>query len=183
MGWRITQKFANTFLGRVFTNPNIVFTQEMLAPEKQDMEVYVEGIENIVETQKRVAAHYFADGSVNAACPPLKALLHIMVQGNYEGKKLDHPEVRALFDRAAVLKSEWYLKRLQTKQKRDLDFWTRATARLESYLTSGPENGFESEIRTRLVSAKENLEEVKNPSYLDNLKGTIGADPFQGQIN
>lgn len=161
LGWRITQKFANTFLGRIFTKPNIVFTPEMLAPEKQDLEVYVEGIENILETQKRVAGHYFADGSVDAACPPLKALIHIMGKGNYEGKGLGHPDVRALFDREAVLKSDWYLKRLKTKQARDIEFWS---------------------VRGQLPFAKKRLEEVKSPAYLESLKGTIGADPFDGQI-
>lgn len=183
LGYRITQKFANTFLGRVFTNPNIVFTQEMLAPEKQDLEVYVEGIENIFETQKRVAEHYFADESVESACPPLKALLYIMYKGTYEGKTLEHPDVRALFSRDAVLKSAWYLKRLKTKQNIDVRFWTKAIKHLESYLAANKtKNVFLREVEERLESAKLQLKECEAPSYLENLNGTIGADPFDGQI-
>ena len=45
--------------------------EEILKPEKQDMDMYVGGINEIVATQKRVAESYFLDGSVEAACPPL----------------------------------------------------------------------------------------------------------------
>lgn len=183
LGYRITQKFANTFLGRIFTNPNIVFTPEMLAPEKQDLEVYVEGIENILETYKRVAAHYFADGSVNAACPPLKALIHIMAHGHYEGKGLDHPEVRALFDREKVMRSEWYQKRLKTRQEHAADFWKKAAARLEVCLAS-PQYSAELkiELKKRLELAREQFAASQKPACLESLRGTIGADPFDGQI-
>ena len=46
----------------------------------------LDGVNNIVENQARVAKNYFDDGSVSMAIPPLKALLHIMVYGQYEGK-------------------------------------------------------------------------------------------------
>ena len=45
-------------------------------------------------TQKRVAKMYFDDGSVKQACPPLSALLHIMLNDEWEGKGLNHPEVQ-----------------------------------------------------------------------------------------
>ena len=81
LGYRITSKFVRNFFGRVFENPEAVFTAEMLKPELQGMDVFVDGINNIVEAQKRVAEMYFADGSIKAAAPPLKALLNIMVHG------------------------------------------------------------------------------------------------------
>ena len=97
LGNRITKKFVNTFFGRVFNHPHVVLTGEMLRPELQGLETFVEGMDNIVATQKRVAAHYFSDGSIEWACPPLKVLLHIMRDDHYEGRTLDDPEIRAMF--------------------------------------------------------------------------------------
>jgi hypothetical protein len=35
LGYRINAKFVNTFFGRVFQNPSIVFDEDMLKPELQ----------------------------------------------------------------------------------------------------------------------------------------------------
>ncbi|MBN1926033.1 MAG: hypothetical protein JW798_09365, partial [Prolixibacteraceae bacterium] len=86
LGYRITAKFASIFLGRVFENPDAIFNEEMLKPELQDMDVFVDGINNIVEAQQWVAESYFKDNSIEGACPPLKAILHFMAYGNYNGK-------------------------------------------------------------------------------------------------
>ena len=67
LGYRITAVFADRYLGRIFETPDVVFTEEILRPEKQDMEVFVSGIDAIVEAQQRVAMNYFEDGSVDAA--------------------------------------------------------------------------------------------------------------------
>ena len=104
----------------------------MLRPEKQDLAQFAAGVDAIVETQTRVALQYFEDGSVDAACPPLKALLHIMAQGSYEGMGVDAPEIRGLFTREAMLASEWYRERLAVKQERDVALWTRHVAALEA---------------------------------------------------
>ena len=48
----------------------------MLKPELQGLEDYVDGINNIVEAQEKVALRYFEDGSINSAIPPLKILLN-----------------------------------------------------------------------------------------------------------
>src|SRR5262249_44369623 len=85
LGDRITQQFVVHYFGRVFNHPHVVLTPEMLRPELQDVEIFVNGMDNIVETHKRVAQHYFNDGTIEYACPPLKALLHIMARGQYEG--------------------------------------------------------------------------------------------------
>ena len=65
------------------------FPEEMLRPEKQSLELFAAGVDAIVEAQRRVALNYFEDGSVDSACPPLKALLHIMAHGEYEGMGLE----------------------------------------------------------------------------------------------
>ena len=115
LGYRITRRFAVTFLGRIFSHPDAVFTDEILRPETQDMEVFAEGIDNVVATQKRVAQQYFDDGSVDFACPPLRAVLHIMKDGRFEGNRLDSPEVRRLFDGETIRTSDWYQRAIAVK--------------------------------------------------------------------
>ena len=90
LGHRVTRRFISAFFGRVFNHPEVVFTDEMLRPELQSLEVFVDGMDNIVETQKRVAQLYFEDGSVESACPPLRALLHIMAHDSFEGHTSRH---------------------------------------------------------------------------------------------
>ena len=135
LGYRITAKFVHTYFGRVFDNPTVVFTDEILKPELQDPAVFADGVNNIVEAQQRVAEGYFADGTIDDACPPLKALLHIMARGSYEGKTASDPEIRALFTREALLASDWYRERLAMKQQRDVALWARHTRSLREFLT------------------------------------------------
>ena len=169
LGYRITELFVDHFLGRIFETPDAVFPDAMLRPEKQDLTQFTAGVEAIVETQTRVALQYFEDGSVDAACPPLKALLYIMTQGSYEGRGADDPEIRRLFTRDAVLGSGWYRERLAVKQDRDVALWTRHVAALEAACMNSTE-------------ARSQLARVNSPAYLLELEGTIGADPFHGQV-
>jgi hypothetical protein len=81
LGYRITRQFVIHYFGRVFNHPHVVLTPEMLRPELQDLEIFVDGMDNIVGTHKRVAEYYFNDGTIEFGCPPLKALLHIMAHG------------------------------------------------------------------------------------------------------
>ena len=37
LGYRMTQKFARKYFGRIFLHPHVVFTPEMLRPELQDL--------------------------------------------------------------------------------------------------------------------------------------------------
>jgi hypothetical protein len=184
LGYRITRVFVERFLGRLFETPDAAFPEEMLRPEKQSLELFAAGVDAIVEAQRRVALNYFEDGSVDAACPPLKALLHIMAHGQYEGMDLSSAAFRRLFDREVVLKSGWYQERLRVKQERDIALWRRHLAALENFETSSAivasAPGFP--VRDRLSDARDQLARVSSPAYLDELRGTIGADPFTGQI-
>jgi hypothetical protein len=180
LGYRITPLFVDHFLGRIFEAPDTVFTEELLRPEKQGLELFAGGVDAIVETQTRVARGYFRDGSVEAACPPLKALLHIMVHGHYENMGLDHPKVRALFSRDVMLSSDWYKERLRTKQRRDLALWKRHEQSLEIYR---PESGDRIDLESRRAAVRAQLARVGSPKYLEELVGTLGADPFQLQIS
>jgi hypothetical protein len=179
LGHRITAKFVRTYFGRMFNHPHQVLTEMMLKPEMQDMAVFADGVDNIVTTQKRVAAHYFNDGSIEWACPPLRALLHIMMNGHWEGKDLNAPEVRSLFTSQHLFESDWYRERLQARQAGDVQLWQRHVAYLDKFLAR-PNYSEEAErldIRTRLEKARAQLAAVKSPKYLERLNGTIGAEP------
>jgi len=104
LGYRITESFVHVFFGQGFDDPATLFPADMLRPELQDLAEFVDGIDNIVETHQRVALSYFEDGSVEMACPPLRALLRIMAHGSDEGRDARiHPDFRALFTRQALL--------------------------------------------------------------------------------
>ena len=180
LGYRITKTFALRCMNRLFDEPTAVFNERMLKPETQGIEDYVDGIKNIVEAQQKVALSYFEDGSVKAAIPPLKILLHIMAYGNYEGKTIDNPELRQYFNRNYVLKSDWYKQRLVLKQQKDSRFYDSQLAYLEAFIAN-PNNDIlieEMNIRERLKSVKKSYDHVKSPKYLKELVGTIGADPL-----
>ncbi|MEX1045731.1 MAG: hypothetical protein WEC73_06345 [Chthoniobacterales bacterium] len=179
LGRRMTHKFANVFFGRVFNHPHVVLTDGMLRPELQGVEDFVEGMDNIVATQKRVAEHYFADGSVEWAVPPLRVLLHVMRDNHWEGKTLADPEIRAMFTRRSVLGSDWYGARLETKQKIDERLWARHADYLEKFL-GNPNYSGEAErldIAARLEHAQAELARVRDPSYAASLAGMTGAEP------
>jgi hypothetical protein len=180
LGYRITLKFVDHFLGRLFEAPNTVFTEEMLRPEQQRLEDFAAGVDAIVETQTRVARDYFAEGSVEAACPPLEALLHVMAHGSFNGMGADDPRFRGLFTRESMLASDWYRERLWTKQQRDLALWQRHQQSLEAYQSSPGSRLADLEQRRKAV--REQLARVKAPTYVDELVGTLGADPFHEQI-
>jgi len=160
LGYRITGAFAERFLGRIFEMPGAVFPEELLRPEKQGLDVFVSGVEAICEAQRGVAQLYIEDGSIEAACPPIKALLHIMAFGHYEGKTVTDPAIRGLFTREVVLATSWYRQRLLAKQRQAIALWKRHVTATGSDAT-----------RSRLA-------EVESSAYLDSLIGTIGADPF-----
>ncbi|NWF83172.1 MAG: hypothetical protein HXY18_05005, partial [Bryobacteraceae bacterium] len=182
LGYRITARFADRFLGRIFETPNIIFTEHFLRPETQDLPLYAAGVNAIVEAQARVAREYFDDGSVNAACPQIKALLHIMANGAYEGMTADHPAIRAMFTREALLSSDWYLDRLRAKQERDIQLWKRHVRALEGFRSRLPQGDDDPlDTASRLDAARAQLQRVSSPDYLKALTGTIGSDRRLGQ--
>lgn len=179
LGWRITAKFVNAFFGRVFSNPDMVFPSEMLHPETQDMAVFVEGVENICVTHERVAKLYFEDGSVEMACPPLRALLELMATGKWQGKTASDPEFRALFDRSTILHAPWYRERLAARQQVMEKLLHRHIATLENFLArpTAAEPAQELGLAQRLENVRTQLIQVTAPGYTDSLAGTIGTDP------
>ncbi|HEX3720678.1 MAG TPA: hypothetical protein VH595_22230 [Verrucomicrobiae bacterium] len=180
LGYRITASFVRTFFGRVFNYPYAVFTEEMLRPEKQDPAVFADGMDNIVGTHQRVAEGYFADGSIEMACPPLKALLHIMAHGEYEGRDVNDAAIRALFTRQSVMASGWYAERLAAKQKHDVQLWRKHADYLGNFLKKKnyADEAQRLGIQEKLDAAWETYHKVKSPEYLTSLDGTIGLQPL-----
>ena len=180
LGYRITSHFVHGLMGKIFDNPFAVFTGEILQPEQQNLDVFVDGINNIVETQQRVAQQYIDDGSIEDACPPLYALLHIMANGHYQGMDAHHPEIRAMFTRDYLLKSDWYRERLMLKQQRDVNLWQRHVDYLSTRLQDNSHSSriADMNLQQQLEKAKKKLNELKNSEYLESLVGTLGADPL-----
>jgi len=178
LGYRITEKFVHAFFGKVFDNPTIVFDDEMLRPETQGMEAYVDGINNIVEAQKKVARAYIEDGSINDACPPLQAVLRIMAEGDYEGKTIDDPSIREMFTLDYLLNSDWYKERLVIKQQRDAALWQMNRDYVEQKMDEINESVTDlwAELQDQLENAEHMREWVNSDSYLERLQGTLGAD-------
>ncbi|MGZ0657556.1 hypothetical protein ACWPKS_18335 [Coraliomargarita sp. W4R72] len=180
IGYRITAKFVRIFFGRVFNNPTSVLDEQMLKPELQDMDTFVEGMNTIIAAHKQAAENYFADGSIEDACPPLKALLHIMKDGHYEGEGLDSPKVRELFTRESMLASDWYAERLQSQQTHDIALWKTNVQYLHNFLQRESHSGVAKrlDIETRLTAAKDELDKVSSKKYLAALVGTLGRQPI-----
>jgi phosphoenolpyruvate carboxykinase (diphosphate) len=168
LGYRITASFCRVFFGRVFDNPTKIFDDTILRPESQDPEAFADGMANIMEAHQRVAREYIEDGSIEEASPPLRALIEIMANGRTaSGMDINSPDLRSMFTRASLLSSEWYRKRLATKQRRDVTLWKRHVASAEA-----------AALPDRAAYARGQLRRVSAPSYLNELIGTLGADPM-----
>ncbi|EFC45152.1 hypothetical protein NAEGRDRAFT_77359 [Naegleria gruberi] len=180
LGYRITKKFVRTFFGRLFTNPSSVFTDDMLQPEKQGVDTFVKSLGIILDTYKSVALSYFEDGSIDGACPPLKAVLHVMAHGHYNGKSINDSEIRQMFTEQALLSSEWYKERLATRQKVLINCLNRS----KEYLTNFSHQPRYSDlaeklnINEKLSYVESELVKVSDVKYLEDLVGHLGTDPF-----
>jgi phosphoenolpyruvate carboxykinase (diphosphate) len=114
------------------------------------------------------------------ACPPLKALLHIMAHGDFEGRDLQSLKIRHLFARENMLASRWYAERLQAKQAIDTKLWQRHVAYLTKFITKEhyAEEAGRLGVEERLHKARVELKRVTGPAYLDELRGTLGVNPL-----
>lgn len=180
LGYRITQNFAFRCMNRLFDEPQAVFNEKMLKPELQGMEDYVDGINNIVEAQQKVALQYFAEGSDKAAIPPLQVLLHIMAYGHYQGKTIDDPSLRKMFEYDNVVNSDWYKERLKRKQQKDIEFCKFQIAYTESFKNESTNAVLNEvmQINDKLTKLNERLKYLQSDSYITDLTGTIGLDPL-----
>ena len=180
LGYRINAAFTRRFVARVFDNPMKVFDDPILRPEKQDPASFADGIRYIVEAHAATARLYFEDGSADAVCPPVRALLSIMAFGEHEGLKIDAPEFRAMFTRESVLQSEWYRSRLETAQGQAIARCDRVIRHIEATRANDVtgEVSDRLDLPARAERARAEHVRVSNPDYLDFLEGMIGAQQF-----
>jgi hypothetical protein len=181
LGYRITSRFVGMFFGRVFDNPSKIFDDAILRPETQDPESFADGIKYITEAHQRVASQYYEDGSYEQACPPLAALLDLMVANRPLSRDAESQKVRRMFTPEYLLESDWYRERLQTKQRRDVALWRRHLAYLDRFIVQhGRQRTFGAvDVVARRHLAEAELARVRSPQYLNELFGTLGADPMQ----
>jgi hypothetical protein len=104
-----------------------------------------------------------------------------MATGSYQGKCIEDPEIRSLFTRESVLTSDWYRERLSVCQAREVALWRRHIAALEAFARTGFSSP-EVNVESRLSDARRQLANRSTAAYLKELEGTIGADPFHGQV-
>jgi hypothetical protein len=179
LGYRITAAFVHQYFGRLFDNPDKVFDSRILQPEEQDLDGFADGVDSIVEAQRRVAQAYFTDGSYEAAVPPLKILLSVMAHGNFEQRTIDDPQLRREFDRQRILASSWYRQRLETKRAADQRLWQRHVDYLSGYCqrTSHADVTARLKLDQRLQEARERLAFCQTEAYFERIEGTLGVDP------
>lgn len=178
LGYRVTEVFSYSYLGKIFDEPQTVFNEGILRPEKQDFEAFVDGVLNIADGHKKAALSYFEDGGINGAIPPLRALLTIMAYGSFEGHDIESSEVRDLFKKENILKSDWYQKRLKNKQNLEIRLIKQKIANLNQFISNPINQSVIKEFKydERLENAKAELEMVEADRYIESLVGTIGAD-------
>lgn len=180
LGYRLTRKFTQDFLGKIFDSPESIFPDDMLRPELQDLESYADGIKNITETHQKIARAYIADGHVNSAIPPLKALIHIMAEGEFEGMSADSKEFRDMFTMDAVLSSDWYAERLSLMQTKSIAFYEKSIEGLKRFLAQSAvqDPNVVKIVESNLAKAEKKLSYFNSSDYIKDITGTIGADPL-----
>lgn len=180
LGYRINHRFVRRFFGRVFDNPTKVFNKSLLQPETQDADAFADGIKYVTEAHQKVALAYLADGAVDEACPPLRALIHIMAHGEFEGLTIGDKRLRNMFTLDYLLASDWYRQRLATKQQRDVALWQRHAKYLTEYVSDPCRADVAKRLnltqRAQFVEAQ--LNAARSDEYLSKLVGSVGADPL-----
>jgi hypothetical protein len=97
---------------------------------------------------------------------------------------IDDPRFRGMFTRENLLSSDWYRERLQTKQSRDIALWQRHAKSLEVFRAANEDAALPDalNLEDRFSAARTQLARVSASAYLEELVGTIGADPFHAQM-
>jgi hypothetical protein len=176
LGYRITRKFVKTFGGRIFSSPDTMFPDAMLRPETQDVDIFVDSMNTIVDAHRRAADLVIACDGISQAIPPLRALLSITVNGEYEGMTLGDERFRAMFLRENVINSNWYIDRLKKYQSLQLRHLTSGLEYIQhSHYRIGTFANSEIDIQARADAIAQELNFVGSDTYLKRLIGTLGA--------
>ncbi len=93
---------------------------------------------------------------------------------------ISNPELRKFFTREYVINSDWYKARLARKQQIDINFQESQIEYINTFINNPlNENTIdELQLNEKIKEAKIQLEYFKSESYLNDLIGTIGADPL-----
>lgn len=176
LGYRITRKFVRIFGSRVFSSADSLFTDEMLRPELQDMDIFAESMETILDAHRRAAELVIKSDEIKQAIPPLHALLYITAYGDFDGMKLQDKTFRQMFDYDYVINSDWYLERLKCYKNAQIDHLTEGRARLQGIYEFHDAIDEESAdiIENRLDNLEKELAFVRSPAYLQAIIGTLG---------
>lgn len=180
LGYRMTDVFCYKYMGKIFDEPQTIFEDWILKPEKQSLEAFADGILNIARGHKKAASFYFEDGSIDFAIPPIRALLRIMNYGTYDGQDLNTEQVRRLFRKDVVLTSDWYLERLKNKQQIDVARVQKVIDNLNAFMINPMNKSIIKvfEYDKKLEEAKRLKAHYATEAYLKSLHGTLGAEPI-----
>ncbi len=174
LGYRITKKFVKIFAGRVLSTPEALFEEEILYPEKQDINIFVESMSNIIESHKNAADIILSSPEIEHAIPPLKALLYIMRDNVYDGMTLASARFRNMFNRENVITSEWYKARLKNKQQHYIEHLKNGQKYIQNYIKSHQNDDNINIFEDKLNQVNDKLIYVNSEKYINNLIGTIG---------
>lgn len=175
LGYRVTERFSYKYLGKLFDEPQTVFSKHILKPELQDLKAFADGVLNITNGHKNAASAYFKDGSYEKAIPPLQSLLKAMTDGSVD---IHDENVRKQFNREVVIESDWYQERLKRKQNIEVDLLKRKIDNLEAFIAQPINDGITTKqnLSDKLQEAKDKLTYLSSNEYLKSLIGTLGAD-------
>ncbi len=176
LGYRMTSRFASKYFGRIFLHPHVVFTDQMLRPELQDLDTFVEAMRTIVTTHQRVAQTYIDDGTIALAVPPIRALLEVMAHGaTSDGLTLNDPAFREVFTRDSVVGSEWYAERLSSQRSSDIAHAQRALAAMSDFTSK--ELHYDTAERLGIVAKTASV-----AARLAELQADEGAQAYVGTL-
>lgn len=180
LGYRITGRFIRNYFGRVFDHPLSVFDETMLCPETQDEAAFYEGIQYICAAHRKVALQYLEDGTYEDLCPPLQSLVQIMAHGSDQGRDINHPEIRQMFTKESLLKSDWYHQRLDAKQKTDLKLMQNHLSYIDHWLTlpNSEQEAQRLDLEGRRQWVIKQILDLQSQDYMEKLIGTLGVQPW-----
>ena len=176
LGYRMTPKFVSKYFGRIFLHPHVVFTEQMLKPELQDMDTFAEAMRTIITTHRRVAQTYIDDGTIALAVPPVRALLEVMATGvSSENLTLNDPAFRYGFTHESVLGSTWYADRLAAQRTSDMEHAERALAAMADFTSK--ELHYDTAERLGIIAKTASV-----AARLSELQADDGADSYVGTL-
>ena len=114
------------------------------------------------------------------ACPPLQALLHIMLHDEWEGKGLDHPEVRKLFTRESCWRATGMRRGWRRNRRLTGSLAAARGIRGQISQTRQPRRRSRATRHRRPVGPREEDPGAGRIAGLSgNPAGTLGAEPIE----